>query len=57
MPSANDALKEVVDASSIFLGLTFILTGLSCVVHFRRRGFPLQRLPRAAAPEYRVPAA
>jgi amino acid transporter len=104
-PSAKDALLEVVNASSIFLGLTFILTGLSCVVHFRRKGFPLtdltrivlpavgtvavtfllvknyfsqsredqiialvgvgigvlfaalQRLPRAALPEYRIPAA
>ncbi len=104
-PSAKDALLEVVNASSIFLGLTFILTGLSCVVHFRRKGFPLsdmtrivlpaigtvavtyllvknffsqthedqlialggigigvvfalmQRLPRAAIPDYRVPAA
>lgn len=104
-PSAAVALKEVINASSIFLGITFILTGLACVVHFRRKGFPftdptrillpaigtiavtvllvvnfwqqsradqlvalggivigvifaaLQRLPRAAAPEYPVPAA
>ncbi len=105
LPNANYALNEVVNASSIFLGLTFILTGLACVVHFRRKGFPLTdltrivlpaigtiavtalllfnfasqsridqwvaiggiligvvfaavpRLPRAAAPDYRVPAA
>jgi amino acid transporter len=104
-PSAKVMLLEVVNASSIFLGLTFILTGLACIVHFRRRGFPVTdltrmvlpaigtvavtallvfnfasqskvdqyialggialgvifaavpRLPRAAAPEYRVPAA
>ncbi len=104
-PSAKVALQEVVNASSIFLGITFILTGLACIVHFRRKGFPVtdltrvvlpaigtlavtallvfnfaqqsavdqwiafggiglgvvfalvQRLPRAAAPGYRVPAA
>ncbi len=104
-PSAKAALLSVINASSIFLGLTFILTGLACVVHFRRKGYPVtdltrivlpaigtiavavllvlnwqslgpvdqhlaiicliigvlfaavQRLPKPAAPEYRVPAA
>jgi amino acid transporter len=49
-PSAKDALLEVVNASSIFLGLTFILTGFSCVVHFRRKGFPLTDLTRIVLP-------
>lgn len=49
-PSAKDALLEVVNASSIFLGLTFILTGLSCVVHFRRKGFPLSDMTRIVLP-------
>ena len=47
---ANDALNEVVNASSIFLGLTFILTGLACVVHFRRKGFPVTDLTRIVLP-------
>ncbi|MBV8163411.1 MAG: APC family permease, partial [Candidatus Eremiobacteraeota bacterium] len=50
MPSANEALLEVVNASSIFLGLTFILTGLACVVHFRRKGFPVTDLTRVVLP-------
>jgi len=48
--SANEALNEVVNASSIFLGLTFILTGLACVVHFRRKGFPMTDLTRVVLP-------
>jgi len=50
LPSANDALLEVVNASSIFLGMTFILTGLACVVHFRRKGFPVTDLTRVVLP-------
>ncbi len=50
MPSANAALQEVVNASSIFLGLTFILTGLSCVVHFRRQGYRWTDLTRVVLP-------
>jgi amino acid transporter len=49
-PTAKDALQEVVNASSIFLGLTFILTGLACVVHFRRKGFPVTDLTRSVLP-------
>ena len=50
LPSANDALNQVVNASSIFLGLTFILTGLACVVHFRRKGYPWTDLTRIVLP-------
>jgi amino acid transporter len=50
MKSANDALSQVVNASSIFLGMTFILTGLACVVHFRRKGFPVTDLTRIVLP-------
>jgi hypothetical protein len=32
------------------LGLTFMLTGLSCVVHFRRKGFPVTDLTRIVLP-------
>lgn len=49
-PNANDALNEVVNASSIFLGLTFILTGLACIVHFRRKGFALTDMTRIVLP-------
>lgn len=49
-PTAKDALVEVVNASSIFLGLTFILTGLACIVHFRRKGFPVTDLTRIVLP-------
>ena len=50
LPSANEALNQVVNASSIFLGMTFILTGLACIVHFRRKGFPVSDLTRMVLP-------
>jgi len=50
LPSANEALNQVVNASSIFLGMTFILTGLACIVHFRRKGFPVTDLTRMVLP-------
>ena len=37
-PTASAALKEVINATSIFLGLTFIVTGLACVKRFSRAG-------------------
>lgn len=49
-PNANEALQSVINASSIFLGLTFILTGLACVVHFRRKGYPLSDPTRIVLP-------
>jgi len=50
LPGANDALQSVINASSVFLGLTFILTGLACVVHFRRKGYPVTDLTRIVLP-------
>jgi len=50
LPGANDALQSVINASSVFLGLTFILTGLACVVHFRRKGYPITDLTRIVLP-------
>lgn len=50
LPSAQDALNSVINASSVFLGLTFILTGLACIVHFRRKGYPITDLTRIVLP-------
>jgi len=50
LPSAKDALLEVVNATAVLLNLTFILTGASCVVHFLRKGAKLTDLTRVVLP-------
>ena len=50
LPSAKDALLEVVNATAVLLNLTFILTGASCVVHFLRRGAKVTDLTRVVLP-------
>jgi APA family basic amino acid/polyamine antiporter len=50
LPSATQALLEVVNATAVLLNLTFILTGASCVVHFLRKGTPITDMTRVILP-------
>lgn len=50
LPSAGQALSEVVNATAVLLNLTFILTGASCVVHFLRKGRPITDMTRVVLP-------
>ncbi len=50
VPSVKAALSEVVNASSILLGLTYIFTGAACVWYFARKGVPLTDLTRVVLP-------
>lgn len=50
LPSASNALNEVVNATAVLLNLTFILTGASCVVHFVRKGTKITDLTRVVLP-------
>ena len=49
-PTAKAALDDVINATSIIIGLTFILTGMACVRHFRSRGTPVLDLTRIVLP-------
>jgi amino acid transporter len=50
LPTASEALSEVVNATAVLLNLTFILTGASCVVHFLRKGVPVTDVTRIVLP-------
>ena len=50
LPSASNALTEVVNATAVLLNLTFILTGASCIVHFVRKGTPVTDMTRVVLP-------
>ena len=50
LPSASNALTEVVNATAVLLNLTFILTGASCIVHFLRKGTPITDVTRVVLP-------
>ncbi len=49
-PDANTMLSDVVNATAVFLNLTFILTGAACVLHFVRKGTPVTDLTRVVLP-------
>lgn len=50
LPSAKQALSEAINASSVLLGLTFVLTGAACVVYFVRQGVAWFDLGRVVLP-------
>ncbi|HXM19484.1 MAG TPA: APC family permease [Candidatus Tumulicola sp.] len=50
VPSVKAALSEVVNASSILLGLTYIFTGAACVWYFAKRRVPLTDATRIVLP-------
>lgn len=50
LPSVKAALSEVVNASSILLGLTYIFTGAACVWYFAKRRVPLTDATRIVLP-------
>jgi amino acid transporter len=49
-PNVRSGLNEVDNITSILLGLTFIVTGAACVVHFIRKGVPLTDTTRVVLP-------